>query len=55
MRVLMLSLLGGMQPADFDRVAIDFASINGLRWDGNRWRAVTLNQVIAPSVDGPVA
>ena len=54
-RVLILSLLEEMQPADFSRIAIDFASINDLRWDGRRWRAVALNQVIAPSADGPVA
>ena len=38
-RVLLLSLLENLQPADFDRIAIDFASINDLRWDGDRWRA----------------
>lgn len=54
-RVLLLSLLDGMRPADFDRIAIDFASINDLRHDGRRWNAVTLNQVIAPSPDKPVA
>jgi broad specificity phosphatase PhoE len=54
-RVLLLSLLAGMQPGNFDRIAIDFASINDLRWDGRRWRAVALNQVIAPSTDKPMA
>ncbi len=54
-RVLLLSLLEGLQPADFDRIAIDFASINDLRWDGTRWKAYTLNQVVAPSPAKPVA
>lgn len=54
-RVLLLSLLADMGPADFDRVAIDFASINDLRFDGKRWRAVALNQVITPSPDRPLA
>ena len=38
-RVVLLSLLEGLEPADFDRIAIDFASINDLRWDGRRWKA----------------
>jgi broad specificity phosphatase PhoE len=54
-RVLLLSLLDDLRPSDFDRIAIDFASINDLRWSGQRWRAVALNQVIAPSPDKPVA
>ena len=54
-RVLLLSLLDHLQPADFDRIAIDFASINDLRWDGQRWRAHALNQVVAPSPAKPVA
>jgi len=54
-RVLLLSLLDHLQPADFDRIAIDFASINDLRWDGHRWRAHALNQVVAPSPAKPVA
>jgi broad specificity phosphatase PhoE len=54
-RVLLLSLLPGLQPADFDRIAIDFASINDLGWDGVRWIAHTLNQVVAPSPAKPVA
>ncbi len=33
-RVVLLSLLDDLEPADFDRIAIDFASINDLRWDG---------------------
>ncbi len=54
-RVTLLSLLEGFQPADFDRIAIDFASINDLRWDGRRWKAHALNQVVAPSPAKPVA
>jgi broad specificity phosphatase PhoE len=54
-RVLLLSLLEDLQPADFDRIAIDFASINDLRSDGKRWRAYTLNEVVASSPAKPVA
>jgi 2,3-bisphosphoglycerate-dependent phosphoglycerate mutase len=54
-RVVLLSLLEGLEPADFDRIAIDFASINDVRWDGTRWRAHGLNQVVAPSPAKPVA
>ncbi|MFO0888359.1 MAG: histidine phosphatase family protein [Isosphaeraceae bacterium] len=54
-RVLLLSLLEGYTPADFDRIAIDFASINDLRWDKTRWRAVSLNEQVAPSASRPVA
>jgi broad specificity phosphatase PhoE len=54
-RVLILSLLEDLQPADFDCIAIDFASINDLRWDGTRWSALSLNQVVAPSPAKPVA
>jgi len=54
-RVVLLSLLAGFEPADFDRIAIDFASINDLRWTGTRWNAHALNQVVAPSPAKPVA
>ena len=54
-RVVLLSLLDGLEPADFDRIAIDFASINDLRWEGTRWRAHALNQVVAPSPARPIA
>lgn len=54
-RVVLLSLLEGLAPADFDRIAIDFASINDLRWDGTRWKAHALNQLVAPSPAKPVA
>jgi broad specificity phosphatase PhoE len=54
-RVILTSLLDGLGPVEFDRIAIDFASINDLRWDGRRWRAHALNQVVAPSPARPVA
>lgn len=54
-RVTLLSLLEGLEPADFDRIAIDFASINDLRWSGKKWQAHALNQVVAPSPAKPVA
>ena len=42
-------LVVGSSPADFDRIAIDFASVNDLWYDGRTWTAHTLNQVVAPS------
>ncbi len=54
-RVLLLSLLPQFEPADFDRISIDFASINDLRHDGKTWRAYALNQLVAPSPAKPVA
>jgi broad specificity phosphatase PhoE len=54
-RVLLLGLLPGLSPPDFDRIAIDFASINDLCWNGRRWRAQGLNQLVAPSPERPVA
>lgn len=54
-RIVLLSLLEGLEPADFDRIAIDFASINDLRWNGTRWKAHALNQVVAPSPAKPMA
>ena len=54
-RVLLLSLLPQLEPADFDRIAIDFASINDLRHDGKTWRAHALNLLVAPSPAKPVA
>ncbi len=54
-RVVLLSLLAGLEPADFDRIAIDFASINDLRWNGTSWKAHALNQLVAPSPAKPVA
>lgn len=54
-RVLLCSILPDFSPADFDRVAIDFASINDLRFEGDAWRAERLNWVVAPSHAKPVA
>jgi broad specificity phosphatase PhoE len=54
-RVALTSLLAGFTPADFDRIAIDFASINDLWFDGRSWTARALNQVIAASDARPVA
>jgi 2,3-bisphosphoglycerate-dependent phosphoglycerate mutase len=54
-RVLLTSLVSGLAPADFDRIAIDFASVNDLFLDGNIWTAGPLNQIIASSPEPPVA
>jgi 2,3-bisphosphoglycerate-dependent phosphoglycerate mutase len=54
-RVALTSLVAGFTPADFDRIAIDFASVNDLWCDGRTWTARALNQVIAPSPSRPVA
>lgn len=54
-RVLLASLVIGFTPADFDRIAIDFASVNDLSFDGETWTARALNQVVAPSPARPVA
>jgi probable phosphoglycerate mutase len=54
-RVLLTSLISGLTPADFDRIAIDFASVNDLFLDGNIWTAGPLNQIIASSPEPPVA
>lgn len=54
-RVALISLLSELSPAEFDRVAIDFASINELVHDGEAWTARTLNHVVAPSDARPMA
>jgi broad specificity phosphatase PhoE len=54
-RVVITTLVRGFEPADFDRVAIDFASLNDLWHDGGAWTARRLNQVSAPSAARPVA
>ena len=54
-RVALTSLVAGFAPADFDRIAIDFASVNDLWHDGRTWTARALNQVVAPSPARPVA
>ncbi len=54
-RVALTSLVAGFSHTDFDRVAIDFASVNDLWFDGRTWTARALNQVVAPSPARPVA
>ncbi len=54
-RVALASLVNGFTPADFDRIAIDFASVNDLLCDGKTWTARALNHVVAPSPARPVA
>jgi 2,3-bisphosphoglycerate-dependent phosphoglycerate mutase len=54
-RVLLTSLVTGFTPADFDRIAIDFASVNDLGYDSRIWTARALNQVVAPSPARPMA
>ena len=54
-RVVLTSLVAGFSPADFDRIAIDFASVNDLWSDGGTWTARALNQLVAPSPTRPVA
>ena len=38
-RVMLTGLVAGFAPADFDRIAIDFASVNDLWYDGLSWTA----------------
>jgi 2,3-bisphosphoglycerate-dependent phosphoglycerate mutase len=54
-RVFLTSLVSGFQPSDFDRIAIDFASVNDVIFDGTTWTAVSLNQCVAASPARPVA
>jgi 2,3-bisphosphoglycerate-dependent phosphoglycerate mutase len=54
-RVVLTSVVSGFQPADFDRIAIDFASVNELVFDGTMWTARSLNQCVASSLARPVA
>ena len=54
-RVVLTSLVTGLAPADFDRIAIDFASVNDLWFDGACWTGRALNRVVAPSDSRPWA
>jgi broad specificity phosphatase PhoE len=54
-RVALTSLVAGAHPSEFDRFAIDFASVNDLRFDGEAWTTHALNVVIAASDQRPVA
>jgi probable phosphoglycerate mutase len=42
-RVLLTSLLEDKGPADFESFAIDFVAVNDLSYDGETWKAVSLN------------
>ncbi len=53
-RVALTSLLEGSHPSEFDRFAIDFASVNDLRFDGRTWTCHGLNHVVVPSPERPV-
>jgi broad specificity phosphatase PhoE len=48
-RVVLTSLVSGFRPADFDQIAIDFASVNELLFDGTTWSAGSLNQLVVAS------
>lgn len=54
-RVALISLVAEFTHADFDRIAIDFASVNDLRFDGRTWAIRARNQIVAPSPARPVA
>lgn len=54
-RVALTSLVTGCTPADFDRIAIDFASVNDLWFEGRTWTARAWNHVVAASSARPVA
>ena len=54
-RVALTSVVTGLTPAEFDRIAIDFASVNDLWFDGRVWTARALNQVVASSPARPLA
>jgi broad specificity phosphatase PhoE len=54
-RVALTSLLADSDPSRFDEVAIDFASVNDLWYDGTIWTSRGLNRLVAPSPVSPVA
>ncbi len=54
-RVALVSLLDHLGHQDFDKIAIEFASLNELVHDGQRWSAGRLSEVVAPSDAKPVA
>jgi broad specificity phosphatase PhoE len=54
-RVALLTLLPQFTVADFDRIAIEFASTNELRYVAGEWSALTLNHTVAASTARPVA
>jgi 2,3-bisphosphoglycerate-dependent phosphoglycerate mutase len=54
-RVVLTSMVAGFRPADFDRIAIDFASVNELLFDGTTWTAGSLNQCMTVATMRPLA
>ena len=50
-RIFLTTILEGQGAADFERFAIDNVAINDLRWDGDRWLAVSLNRRIVAELD----
>ena len=50
-RIFLTTVLEGRGAADFDRFAIDNVAINDLRWDGDRWSAVSLNRRLVAELD----
>ena len=42
-RVLLTTLLEGLSPADYHRIAIRNVAVNDLRFDGLRWEAIALD------------
>jgi probable phosphoglycerate mutase len=54
-RTVLISLAAGLAPADFDRIAIDFASVHDLEYNGSSWTAHALGPVVAASSARPVA
>ena len=46
-RVALTSLVAGFVPSDFDRIAIDFASVHDLGFDGESWTGAVLIPVVA--------
>ena len=54
-RVVLTSSGPGSHPADFDRIAIDFASVNEMTFARQTWETGVLNQVVAHSAARPVA
>jgi broad specificity phosphatase PhoE len=54
-RVALISLAAGFAPSDFDRIAIEFASVHELEFDGTCWTANERRPIVAASTARPVA
>jgi broad specificity phosphatase PhoE len=54
-RVALTSLVAGLAPSDFDRITIDFASVQDLAFDGVSWKAHALGPIVTASTARPVA